>query len=123
MDVLHRQHSTPFPTRQFILGSPGDLPGSISATGLELSAAGQMTIDWLTELPNKFRQVALDTFVIMPDHIHTIIVLHEIHQQEAEQSPLPTLGDIVGWYKTMTTNTYIQGVRQEQWPPLASQLL
>ncbi len=28
----------------------------------------------------------------------------------------PTLGDIVGWFKTMTTNEYIRGVKQHGWP-------
>jgi putative transposase len=27
------------------------------------------------------------------------------------------LGDIVGWFKTMTTNEYIRGVKQHGWPP------
>jgi putative transposase len=29
----------------------------------------------------------------------------------------PTLGQIVGWFKTMTTNEYIRGVKQLGWPP------
>jgi REP element-mobilizing transposase RayT len=29
----------------------------------------------------------------------------------------PTLGQIVGWFKTMTTNEYIRGVRERGWPP------
>jgi hypothetical protein len=29
----------------------------------------------------------------------------------------PPLGQIVGWFKTMTTNEYIRGVKQQGWPP------
>jgi REP element-mobilizing transposase RayT len=29
----------------------------------------------------------------------------------------PALGEIVGWFKTMTTNEYIRGVKQRGWPP------
>jgi putative transposase len=29
----------------------------------------------------------------------------------------PTLGQIVGWFKTMATNEYIRGVKQLGWPP------
>ena len=34
----------------------------------------------------------------------------------------PTLGDIVNWFKTMTTNEYIRGVKQNKWPPFAEKL-
>ncbi|MFQ5641136.1 MAG: hypothetical protein ACE5IR_24425 [bacterium] len=27
----------------------------------------------------------------------------------------PTLGDVVGWFETMTTNAYIRGVKQHDW--------
>ncbi len=34
----------------------------------------------------------------------------------------PTLGDIVNWFKTMTTNQYIRGVKQNGWPAFAGKL-
>jgi putative transposase len=34
----------------------------------------------------------------------------------------PTLGQIVGWFKTMTTNEYIRGVKQRGWPPFPGKL-
>jgi len=34
----------------------------------------------------------------------------------------PTLGDIVNWFKTMTTNQYIHGVKQNGWPPFPGRL-
>ncbi len=34
----------------------------------------------------------------------------------------PTLGDIVNWFKTMTTNRYIHGVKQNDWPPFSGRL-
>jgi len=32
------------------------------------------------------------------------------------------LGRIVQWYKTMTTNAYIHGVRENSWEPFAGRL-
>lgn len=29
----------------------------------------------------------------------------------------PTLGDVMDWFKTMTTNEYIRGVKTLGWPP------
>ena len=34
----------------------------------------------------------------------------------------PTLGDIVNWFKTMTTNQYIRGVKQNGWLPFRGKL-
>ena len=34
----------------------------------------------------------------------------------------PTVGDVVNWFKTMTTNQYIRGVRQNGWPPFPDRL-
>ena len=39
---------------------------------------------------------------------------HDMHGGDHAGSPL--LGDIVGWFKTMTTNEYIRGVRHSGWP-------
>ena len=36
--------------------------------------------------------------------------------------PEPSLGRIVQWFKTMTTNAYIRGVKQEQWVPFEKRL-
>ncbi len=38
------------------------------------------------------------------------------------REPVPTLGQMVQWLKTMTTNAYIRGVRQEGWDPFPSRL-
>ncbi len=34
----------------------------------------------------------------------------------------PTLGDVMDWFKTMTTNAYIHGVKQSDWPPFPGRL-
>jgi putative transposase len=39
------------------------------------------------------------------------------HPNPKPHDPPPTLGQIVGWFKTMTTNEYIRGVKQLGWPP------
>ena len=36
--------------------------------------------------------------------------------------PAPTLGDIVGAFKSRTTNAYIRGVRTQGWPPFDRRL-
>ena len=36
--------------------------------------------------------------------------------------PHSKLGDIVNWFKTMTTNQYIRGVKQNGWSPFPGKL-
>ena len=80
-----------------------------------------MLRSFLEKLPNKFPMVQLDEFVIMPNHIHGIIMI----TVGATPSGCPNItprgypnwGDIIEWYKTMTTNGYINGVKNNQWGP------
>lgn len=64
---------------------------------------------WLLELENKFKDVKICKYVIMPDHIHFIVSKTGDHIG----SPLQ---DIVGWFKTMTSNEYIKCVRDNKYP-------
>lgn len=58
---------------------------------------------WINELENKFDKVLIDCFCIMPDHIHLIIVIKDGSKSSLE--------DVIAWFKTMTTNDYINGVK------------
>jgi putative transposase len=48
--------------------------GHITQDGMQLNDAGQMILETWNELPNRF-DIQLDTLMIMPDHIHGIIIL------------------------------------------------
>ncbi len=63
------------------------------------------------EIPQHFSNVELDDFVVMPNHIHGIIVIDDNNylggkeKEGGETPPLrkPTLGQIVAYYKYRTT--------------------
>ncbi|GAB4201886.1 MAG: transposase [Roseiflexaceae bacterium] len=98
--------------------SRGDHFGSIDAAGHHHNAAGQLVAARWEAISSKFPTATLDAYVVMPDHLHGIIALGD---------PAPgvagaTLGQIIGWFKTMTTNAYIRGVREQGWPPFAGRL-
>jgi REP element-mobilizing transposase RayT len=90
--------------------------GEIAAGEMHLNAAGEMIVRWWNELSNKFPTFEPDAFVVMPNHIHCIIVIHD-GEATALGQPKPTLGDIIEWFKTMATNEYIRGVKQLGWKP------
>ena len=62
---------------------------------------------WL-DLRKRFDDICLHEFVVMPNHIHGII---EITSKDTN------LGGIIGAYKSITTNKYIKGVRENNWKP------
>jgi REP element-mobilizing transposase RayT len=82
--------------------------------------AGRMVDDAVTSLPGRFAHVRVDTSVVMPDHVHLILVLGK--GAGATTRVAPTLGDIVGAFKSVTTVAYVRGVRQSGWPPFSQRL-
>ena len=67
---------------------------------------------WWLELEDKFKQINLDKFVIMPNHLHGII---QINRPGQTHRSAPTLGRMIQWFKTMTTNEYIRNVKTKDW--------
>jgi REP element-mobilizing transposase RayT len=51
--------------------------GEITGGKVFLGDAGQMVDKWWNELSNKFNTIENDIFIIMPNHIHGIILLHD----------------------------------------------
>ena len=86
--------------------------GTIANDVMMVNETGAEIDRWWQELPTKFPSVELDAYVIMPNHMHGIIAL----LGDSAPTHTPTLGDVVGWFKTMTTNAYIRGVKAARWP-------
>ena len=60
---------------------------------------GQIAREQLISLEKRYPSVKIDQYVIMPNHIHAILMLEE----SAGASPRPTITDIVCAYKSLTT--------------------
>jgi len=58
-----------------------------------------------TALPERFPNVELDEFIIMPTHVHFII-----HMEENVEKPI-TLGNIIGAYKSLTTVAWLNHIK------------
>jgi REP element-mobilizing transposase RayT len=85
--------------------------GEISQNQMAVNAAGEMVAQQWEALTQRFSSLQLDEFIVMPNHIHGILVF----DNEAENSSKSTLGDIVGAFKSITTHEYINGVKQHNW--------
>ena len=68
---------------------------------LTLSPVGKILEFQLRALPQRFPTVTIDHYVIMPNHIHLLLSVG--HTPGA--SPRPTLSQIIGACKSLTTRT------------------
>ncbi len=58
--------------------------------------------------------MTIKDYVIMPDHIHTIIFLHKQTLEEGGASPSPTLSDVVCTFKSLTSRMCKQRLGEEK---------
>ena len=78
---------------------------------------------WIHKIPEKFQNVIIDYYAIMPDHVHLVLfILNDWDDHMG--SPLQlgkhgkyTVSNIMDWFKTMTTNEHIRMVREGYLPP------
>lgn len=105
--------------------------GEIMNGQMDANPAGEMIHRWWRELPNKFSAVRLDAMVIMPNHFHALVVISNVPvgadlcARPAKLLPsdsLPSLSQIVQWFKTMTTNDYFHEVKSGNWPAVSGRL-
>ncbi len=79
------------------------------------SKQNQIIHNWIKETENKYKNVRFDKYVIMHDHLHFIINITEQHAG-------CSLPDIMKFFKTMTTNEYIKGVKNRDLPPFKNKI-
>lgn len=99
-----------------------------------LNVIGEMVhVEW-EKLNRRFPMIELDEFVIMPNHLHGIVHIKgektldshgrrpSISESTKGEVCKPALGDIVGAFKSITTNEYISGVQGLDWPRFKKRL-
>lgn len=75
-----------------------------------LKPYGEIAEQWIRMITEKYPQVSVDKYVIMPDHIHMIFRIDSVGetfrlpynnamQRDGTGNPSPTVGNIMGWYK------------------------
>jgi len=91
--------------------------GDVINDQMILNDAGKMVAQWVVELQNKFLDIRCHTSVVMPNHFHGIVINVGADRRvcpRGEHIGSP-LHKIVQWFKTMTTNAYIRGVKNQDW--------
>lgn len=75
------------------------------------SDGGHIVADVWSSLLRLILDVHLDSFVVMPNHVHAIIQLPTDSHETG-----PTLGFVLQTFKRLTTHAYVKGVKTSGWP-------
>ena len=84
--------------------------GRIADNALVASQWGEFAEAWWSKIPERWHPVKLDQFVVMPNHVHGILLFPD------EVSATTTLGNVVNWYKGSVTKSImkLEGNRESQ---------
>lgn len=76
-----------------------------------LSDAGKMISKVVGEMTERHPGIDVDSAVVMPNHVH-LLLGNAVRLEATEASVI----DAIHWFKTITTNRYIVGVKLHGWP-------
>ena len=110
--------------------------GEIVNTEMQLSKAGEVASRFWEALPDRFPMIKIDAYIIMPNHLHGIVIINPSVGVSLVDTPVvdtsvvdarsanphSPLGDIVGAYKSLTTVEYTRGVKTMKWTPFRRRL-
>jgi putative transposase len=105
--------------------------GEIVDRTMVLSDAGKMIQMVWDKLPIQYDGVDIDQFIVMPNHVHGILVLVGAGPRACPDlktgrpqgvAPTISLPDVLHRFKTYTTTQYRIGVNQSQWSPFSGKL-
>lgn len=110
--------------------------GTIGNDKMILNDVGDMVDFWWQKIFETYQNTLNDEFIIMPNHLHGIInivgvdpcvdpiqnnKIYDNHNGRTHGSA-PTISTIIQWFKTMSTNNYIQNVKRNNWKPFNKRL-
>jgi REP element-mobilizing transposase RayT len=77
-----------------------------------------VNLEWL-KIPNRYPNVQLDEFIIMPNHIHGILMivgatLAVAQNKRAGARPAPTIDEIIGTFKSLCVNEWLKDIKENR---------
>jgi len=89
--------------------------GRIEKGIVHLNDAGQMVHDRFAEIPRFYPGIETDQFIVMPNHLHAILVIE--HDRTTQGSvPALALSGYIQRFKSLTTRLYIESVKNGSYP-------
>ena len=117
--------------------------GNITNGEMNLNDAGQMVENEWMKLPQRFQNIKLHEYIVMPNHFHAILEIVGVILVVAQNKTVAqnntvsskngqpqgiapttnkTVGDMVGAFESITTVEYIRGVKNKNWQPFDGKL-
>ena len=94
--------------------------GEIVDGAMHLNQMAEMVATVWNDLPHHYSGVDVDAFVIMPNHVHGIVMLSA--GQPRGVAPTLSFPDVVHRFKSLTTARCRRRAAREGWPPFAGRL-
>jgi len=98
------------------------LLGEIVGEEMILNDAGKMVQAAWDEIPFQYPGFETDERVVMPNHLHGILVIQTKEKGNGQEGQTLSLPDVVKRWKTLTTKRYSDAVKQHRWPPFPGKL-
>ncbi len=93
--------------------------GKIIEDQMILNAAGAMIEKEWQALQNRFPQIELHEYIVMPNHFHAILsqqtTPRHVGTTHPSQTTPKTLSEIIGAFKSITTVEYLREVKTSHW--------
>ncbi len=102
--------------------------GHVESRNIRLNGIGLMVQKAWLELPLYYKEIDIDEFVIMPNHLHGIILIvgagpracpkdgvNKGQPQGVAPTKALSLPDVMYSFKSLTTKRYIDGVENKSW--------
>ena len=76
--------------------------GKVNKGKMIMNDLGKQVENYWKEIPTHYKKVELDYYIIMPNHVHGVIIINDVETGHAPslQTKRPTLGSIVGSFKS-----------------------
>ena len=97
------------------------LLGAVEEGRAILSPPGTVVESWWYSIPRRFPDVAVDAVVVMPNHVHGVVMIGGAPDTGRDPGT-PSLSAVIQWFKGVSTNDYMLGVREFGWPPFNRRL-
>lgn len=81
----------------------------IKNNNLTLSPLGKIIYNQWHKIPERYENIDIDEFIIMPNHIHGILIVNK----KSGASPDTTISNIVGGFKSISAVEYLKFIKQK----------
>lgn len=96
--------------------------GNIVDSSMVLNAAGSSVLRRWKDLEGRFRGLEVDAAVVMPNHLHGILLMNAHPADLVGTRHRESLGKYMQWFKSITTHDYMEGVKEVGWTPFEGRL-